>query len=198
MAGSKLTGDWKKAERLLAGLAGMSVAIDKATKQEAEYFRSKIIRNIHTRGSWAGKPFKPNVRWTLAKKRGAKPLIDTGELLNSIQVKKSGKGGYFVGIDRTAVSKDGEKIYDIAQLQESGKTIHIVVTHKMLAYLHALARQAAVASARSGRPLSVGSVLIVTIPPRPFIGPVYDKLYGNKNAAKKRMDKRMQKLLKFG
>lgn len=192
--GVRKFGDWKEAQRIL-GTAGfrLPVAMNKALKQEAQFLRRKLIDNLKVGGTVGGTKFQALESTTLIsrrfrKRRSKKPLIETADMRNSIKTVVR-KGTAFVGILRSAVGKDGRSLIKLASVHEEGQTIAIPVTRAMLRFLHLMLRKGAKKSERTDGAMGVrlGEVLVVTIPPRPFIEPVVNRFFiKNKAAAKRR------------
>ena len=78
----------------------------------------------------------------------------------------------FIGVSRSARSKDGASMVDLAKLHEfGGAPVIIPMTPKMRRFLFALLRQA-------GKEPTGGSgrgVIFVQVPARPFLRPAFDK-----------------------
>lgn len=175
---ARKTGDWALARRLLAsGPARLKTAIGKATRQEAELLRSQIVQGI-TDQAPGGEGFKPLSPLTLAARKhagfgGTKALLVRADLRNAIAVIMRGDEA-FVGVPRKARGSDGRSLADVAQLNEFGSDpILIPITPKMRRLLHALRREAGLTGS-SGSGGGKG-VVVVEIPPRPFLRPVFKK-----------------------
>ena len=195
-------GDWQEARRIL-GTAGLRLkpAMTIALKQEAQFLRRKLIENLKTGGTVGGQKFDPLSQGTLLsrrfrRRRSKKPLIETGDMRNAIRVKVQ-RGTAFVGILRTARGKDGRPLANIAKTQEFGQTIAVPVTRAMLRFLHLMFRRGSKKKERTESTMGVGlgEVLVVRIPPRPFIGPVVERFYGNRALATKRFMARVSILM---
>ncbi len=106
--------------------------------------------------------FTPNHPVTIAQKGSDKPLINHGDLINSITHKLLEDEGFFAGVLKGKKSPDGKDLVNIGWIMEHGVTIK--VTDRMRAYLHSI-----------GLHLS-GSTTAITIPARPFIQPVWEKV----------------------
>jgi hypothetical protein len=102
-----------------------------------------------------------------------------------------------VGLLRTARGKDGRPLANIGKVHEYGQTIAAPVTKAMLRYLHLMFRKGAKKKERHEGTMGIrlGEVLVVRVPPRPFIQPVADKFFGNKAIARKRMFARVAILM---
>jgi phage gpG-like protein len=170
------TGDWARARRLLtAAPQRLQAAIGTAVRQEAHALRNEIVQGL-TRQAPGGEPLKPPSPLTIAARQlegfgGSKALIVRGDLRNSITVFVQGDEA-FVGVSRSARSKDGASMVDIAKLNEfGGPPVIIPITPKMRRFLFALLRQA-------GKEPTGGSgrgVIVVQVPARPFLRPAFDK-----------------------
>lgn len=200
-------GQWAVARRILSGGARrVSSAIDRAVQQEAHFIRAKIVEGIREQAP-GGQPFRPLAPGTLAVRRfrrfrGTKALIVRGDLRNSISVLRVSSGTAFVGVLRTARSKDGKSLVNIAEVQEFGsKVFTIRITPKMRAFLNmALATRGErgrdsrgkFTAAKMIRHTGSGTgIVTIQIPARPFIRPVYEKYMGT-------MDARMRFLARVG
>lgn len=170
------TGDWARARRLLtAAPQRLQAAISTAVRQEAHALRNEIVQGL-TRQAPGGEPLKPPSPLTIAARElegfgGTKALIVRGDLRNSITVVVQGDEA-FIGVSRSARSKDGTSMVDLAKLHEfGGPPVIIPMTPKMRRFLFALLRQA-------GKEPTGGSgrgVIVVQVPARPFLRPAFDK-----------------------
>ena len=170
------TGDWARARRLLtAAPQRLQAAIGTAVRQEAHALRNEIVQGL-TSQSPGGEPLKPPSPLTIAARQlegfgGSKALIVRGDLRNSITVIVQGDEA-FIGVSRSARSKDGASMVDLAKLHEfGGPPVIIPMTPKMRRFLFALLRQA-------GKEPTGGSgrgVIVVQVPARPFLRPAFDK-----------------------
>ena len=170
------TGDWARARRLLtAAPQRLQAAIGTAVRQEAHALRNEIVQGL-TRQAPGGEPLKPPSPLTIAARElegfgGTKALIVRGDLRNSITVFVQGDEA-FIGVSRSARSKDGASMVDLAKLHEfGGPPVIIPITPKMRRFLFALLRQA-------GKEPTGGSgrgVIVVQVPARPFLRPAFDK-----------------------
>jgi phage gpG-like protein len=170
------TGDWARARRLLtAAPQRLQAAIGTAVRQEAHALRNEIVQGL-TSQSPGGEPLKPPSPLTIAARElegfgGTKALIVRGDLRNSITVIVQGDEA-FIGVSRSARSKDGASMVDLAKLHEfGGPPVIIPITPKMRRFLFALLRQA-------GKEPTGGSgrgVIVVQVPARPFLRPAFDK-----------------------
>ena len=185
------TGDWARARRLLtAAPQRLQAAIGTAVRQEAHALRNEIVQGL-TRQAPGGEPLKPPSPLTIAARElegfgGTKALIVRGDLRNSITVFVQGDEA-FIGVSRSARSKDGASMVDLAKLHEfGGAPVIIPMTPKMRRFLFALLRQA-------GKEPTGGSgrgVIVVHVPARPFLRPAFDKF---REGASKRFLERVAK-----
>lgn len=115
-------GQWNAARALLNGMGGRyNRAVTRAIKLEAQLFRSMVLRAFNTRGRSNGKAWPKLQPATIRRKGSTKPLIDRGDLRNSVAVIDRG-GAIFVGVPSNTRSARGP-IVSIAAVHEYGKTI---------------------------------------------------------------------------
>ena len=178
MTDVKKTGAWKQAGKLLATAPRrLQAAFDNALLQEAQFLRTKIVEGIREQAP-GGRAFTPLAPTTLAIRqfrgfRGTKALIVQGDLRNSITVTKDGDR-VFVGVLRTARSRTGKSLVDIAALHELGsRPIVLRLTPRARAFLHAAFRHAGLDGPSAISP-SIG-IAVTQIPARPFLAPVFEK-----------------------
>ena len=194
------TGDWAEAKRILMTMRRrLPAAATAALLQEAEYLRGHMVRGLLS-GAPGGVPFKPLSPMTLAVRRllgfgGTKILMVSGTMVGSINVSRVGRG-VFVGIRRgthfrTGKGGSGGDVLNIALLHEKGRTWSVRFTDKQRKLLFAARKQAGLPIGGGGG----GGRRKITIPARPFIGPVLNK-YGKKNDIRKRFEKRLGVLLR--
>lgn len=190
------TGDWALARRLLAsGPARLKGAIGTALRQEAQLLRKQIVEGITSQAP-AGTPFQPLAPTTLAARRlqgfgGTKALLRRGDLRNSITAVVEGDEA-FVGVSRTARNKAGVPLVNVAAVHEFGAGPFVVpITPRMRRFLALVLRRAGVAPHEgSGR-----GAVVVRIPARPFLRPVFDAF---KVGAQGRFLRRVAQLAGFG
>ena len=170
------TGDWARARRLLtAAPQRLQAAIGTAVRQEAHALRNEIVQGL-TSQSPGGEPLKPPSPLTIAARQlegfgGSKALIVRGDLRNSITVIVQGDEA-FIGVSRSARSKDGASMVDLAKLHEfGGPPVIIPITPKMRRFLFALLRKAGKEPTGGGG----RGVIVVQVPARPFLRPAFDK-----------------------
>lgn len=209
----RLEGDWAKAFEYLDNTAAVKAAENAAVLEEAHEAQRRIVKGITSQAP-AGKQFVALSRLTLLFRRvrgfgGKKALIVTGGLRNSVVVEQKAPGKVYVGVSRSAKNPNGKLYYDIAKIQEFGAVILIRVTSRMRRYLmaHIKGRYGTRSSDfkrrdTKGRFRTVGQgglatgVLVIKIPPRPFIKPVLDDMLKNREATVARVQKRIVKHLK--
>lgn len=190
-------GDWSAALRILdAAPKRIAEAQAKALLQEAQFFRGKIVEGIREQ-SPGGQAFLPLAPATLAIRqlrgfRGSKALIHHGDLRNSIAVVKEGDD-VFIGVLRSAVSRDGASLTNVAAAHEYGsRAVVRKLTPKVRALLFAAFRKAGIEKPARDGP-STG-IAVTRVPARPFLQPVFDK-YGNPDEVSRRFLERIAKLL---
>jgi len=190
----KRTGDWKLLKRTLSGLPTRVKAAQKiATFEEAHHYRRMVLKAFKTSGRSNGKAWEPNKRSVLANKGSSKPLIDRGDLRNSIVVVKRGKG-FWVGVSSRKRSRDGSRLVDIAAVHEFGRVIAMQVTPKMHAYVMAqLAKNGGGGGGGSGK-FKPGAIIVIKIPERSFLRATA-KAHFKPAQVQVRMVKRMSRLL---
>jgi hypothetical protein len=198
----QLTGDWQKAAKIASGLEQrFQKAVSAAVMAEGQYLRGQIIKGIRS-GAPGGKAFAPLSPVTIAIRKaggfgGSKPLIRTGALVGSITATKIG-GGVFVGILRQAKSKGGKSLANLGEIHEFGRSWSQRFTAKARRFLFAMLRRAGIASASAsvpkGPPGGGDKTIQITIPARPFIGPVLER-EGKPEAVAKRFWQRVAKSL---
>lgn len=171
-------GSWRAVRRLLAAAPEkLRRAVDRAVLQEAHLYRKEVVQGL-TSGSPGGQRLAPLAPSTLATRRargirGTKPLIARGDLRRSIAVVRT-PGGVFVGVRRTAHSRDGGRLVDIARVHEFGKVVVFRMTERSRRYVAMVLRQAGVPPTGTGG--GPGGIVVTRIPARPFLRPVFEKL----------------------
>lgn len=198
--GALLFGEWETAITTLARAPrDFTNAKRMALLQEAQFFRTKIIEGLREQAP-GGRAFKPLSPLTIAMRKflgfkGTKALLRRGDLRNAIVVHEVGDL-IFVGVLRQAKNAKGEAVVDIAKLNEHGsKPIVIKITPRMSRFLHMAFRKAGGFGNRMGPPRASTGIIVVQIPARPFLAPVFEK-YGGSADAQKRYADRVAKLMK--
>jgi len=194
--GVSRTGDWARLRDLMAKLPReLAGAIRKAVHQEAHALRRDLVQGL-TDQAPAGEPLAPPAELTLAARRlrgfgGTKALMVRGDLRNAISVIVRGEQ-VFVGVPRTARGQGGQSLVDVAYVQEHGSDpIVIPITPAMRRFLAALYREAG----KPRRPGSGAGVVVVQVPPRPFLRPVVERF---KVGAERRLLDRIARLVQQG
>lgn len=168
--GLKLVGDWKKAKEVItAAPDDLEQALESAVLGLGEKYAGLIRKKM---GSNVAPPNSP---FTVMAKRSSKTLINKGDLRNSVTAIRVGRFQVFVGVPRTAKTKVASPIGESARLAnilENGAIIVMQMTDKQRRYLHAtIGKKASKTSTKEGNT----GVLVIHIPARPFIRPVFDE-----------------------
>ncbi len=174
-------GKWSAGAKFLGETDGKTnQALKFAILGEALETEKDIKEGIKS-GSPGGKTFKKLSELTLAKRkakgiRGTKPLIRRGDLRRSVRTTFK-SDGFFVGVLKTARGSDGQSMFNVAKIQENGQQMILDVDKAgkggktVRSFFMALFLQGFI-----DKPLKKSTTfLIVQIPPRPFIGPVFKK-----------------------
>jgi phage gpG-like protein len=144
-------------------------------RQEAHALRNDIVQGLTSQAP-GGEPLKPPSPLTIAARQlegfgGSKALLVRGDLRDSITVIVQGDEA-FIGVSRSARSKDGASMVDLAKLHEfGGPPVIIPITPKMRRFLFALLRKAGKEPTGGGG----RGVIVVQVPARPFLRPAFDK-----------------------
>jgi hypothetical protein len=191
------TGDWSRARALVRSLPQRApLAFRRAVLQEAHQLRKAIVAGL-TSQEPGGEPVRPLDELTLAARRlrgfqGTKALIRRGDLRNAIAVIDTGTE-IFVGVPRKAATEDGESLVDVAAVQELGTDpIVIPITPAMRRFLGALYQEAGRELPRGG---SGRGVVVVQVPPRPFLRPAIDQF---RKGLERRVLERTTRALRLG
>lgn len=136
----EMIGDWAKTKALLGRLdKEFQKAYKTALARMGKEAESALKKGM-TEGTPGGQKYAPNHPFTIARKGSSKPLINQGDLRNSIKSRVIDGTTVFVGINRSARGKDGKSLVNIAAIHElgdgKGGDLLIEVTPKMRAYLH--------------------------------------------------------------
>ena len=118
--GSRLTGEWGKAERFNKTVHNrLKKNLALATKRNASGLRDAIKRTLTT-----GLPSWPPLSGLTTKaKKSSKPLMDYGDLRDAVSYKVVTPTTFFVGVARSAGRKDRTPFVSIAAVHEYGATI---------------------------------------------------------------------------
>lgn len=210
----RMTGSWGKAAEILNDTKSLKDAINYAVVQEAHQARRDIVKGI-TNQAPGGQQFQKLAAFTLAMRklkgfRGTKALLVTGGLRGSITVKSMAPGKAFVGVLRSARSKDGKELFNIAKTHELGQVIVVRVTPKMRKFLMIQMRKSGIGTrtktaggskkskfVASGKGQLSSGVIVIKIPARPYMGPVIEKIASNPAALQKRLAARISKKLRL-
>jgi hypothetical protein len=155
----------------------MERSIDHALRAEAEGLRAEIVQGL-TDQAPGGEPIRPLAATTLAARRldgfeGDKALLRRADLRNAISVTVRNLAA-FVGVPRKTVH--GKSLADIAKMNEFGfGPIVIAVTEAMRRFLFALFRELGGGSGGGSEGSGGDGVVVIHIPPRPFLQPAFDK-----------------------
>ena len=180
-------GDWARARHALgpAGQKKIDMVWRRALLQEARFWHKQVVQGI-TKQAPGGKRFKKLSPLTRAKRRaegfaGRKALIRTATLRRNIAlVERSHQ--IFIGVLRGTRTSDGKDLVNIARVHEEGRVVVIKVTEKMRKYFYAMMRRGGLnPTAKGGKRRKTGGglargVMVIQIPARPFIAPVYAKM----------------------
>ena len=191
--GISLFGPWQKAYEIVDSMQErFKRAAKKAVLQEAQFLRGKIIEGLREQAP-GGQAFAPLSPLTLAIRsferfKGSKALLRTASMRNAIIVKAVPEGA-FVGILRTAKSKTGEALVNVAEMNENGsEPIIIPITPASRRYFHAALAAAGLESAPHGPSSGGAAIAIVRIPARPFMAPPFNT-YETEGAVRSRFFK---------
>jgi len=200
----RLQGDWNGLARMMTTVSSRSMwrmASSRAMGREAHRLHGIIVKGFNSQGP-KGVKWKKLARMTIALRRavhgrrGTKALMLSGDMRASVKVVQEGED-WFVGVHRSEKGKGGKSMVDIASVHEMGskKPIRIKVTPRMRAFFMAMFlktttpahRKRMARSKRSGKPgrgrmpkyailplAKSTKVIVVRIPARPFIGPVWE------------------------
>ena len=149
-----MEGDWGKALEIAEGELRKRVrkGMARGVAKGATTIQGKVKANIDRGRS----EHKANHPFTVEQKGSSRPLVDTGDMANSVSVQFLSELVAVIG-----VSRNTPKGVSIAAVQEFGATIR--VTDKMRGYLHSV-----------GLHLKPDTKAIV-IPPRPFLRPAWEE-----------------------
>ncbi len=165
--------------------------MDKACRRSATFVRDQMKRTIRK-----GHPGWPRLsKLTIERKGSSKPLIDHGDMMNSIAAVQIPGGKNFVGVPRNAKTDDGAQMVNIVAVHEfgaeisakRGKFLAIPITREATRLqkeyggagnIPGLFRPKGkfVLGVSDGGNFKAMFVLVeqVTIPPRPFVEPAIE------------------------
>ncbi len=174
------TGDWKVAFKVVGEIpAAVREALPKALLKEGHFIAGKVKEKMN-----AG-PFSPLSPLTLLARRlngikGTKPLLASLALRDAMTAVQTGPLKVQVGIMKGERKRGAGGRYVasntilIASVMEEGATIVLKVTKKMRKFLFGVLLKDQPKRASKARGPAAGKVIIIRIPPRPFIRPTYD------------------------
>lgn len=179
----QITGVASTMARIKSATVRVSVALNRAVARRAMALKKEIQTGLRNQAP-GGKAIRPLAPMTIAlrkipakgstkRKRGSsKALIDSGTMIQSVNVDKIQDGAYFVGINRTARAKDGRELADLAEIHEfGGPAFSYVVTPKVRAFFFALYK---LGLTSGPLPRYKKRINHPGIPPRPFLTPAYN------------------------
>lgn len=171
----RLTGDWRKAQRLLTGSVRKARSgLETAVREEAKRARAEVVQGIRKQAP-GGKALGRPSPLTLASRRlegvrGDQALRASGELLRAVTSVARGLEA-FVGIPHKARGKEGRRLAEVAEAQEEGAgPIVIPLTDAMRRYLGVLKSRSGGGGSRRGG----SGAIVVSIPARPFLRPAFE------------------------
>ena len=159
MIGVHLVGDWKLAKKVLnTAPAAFDRALKKTIKAEAERLAGMIRKNITSNTP------PPNATSTIQDKGSSKTLVNTGMMLQSVQIVWRGKFEAFVGLPARA--RGG--VSNLADIHENGRVIIQQMTDKQRRFLHAKFGGSGGGGGGTG-------IIVIHIPARPFVRPAVEE-----------------------
>lgn len=139
MMGGELIGDWAKAQVIFKNIDERFKAAYRLALNQVGLKAERALKEGITSSAPGGQAYAPNHPFTIARKGSSKPLINHGDLRNSIRSRRTGES-IFVGIHRMARNREGQPVVNLAMIHEFGDgrggDLLIRVTPKMRAYLH--------------------------------------------------------------
>jgi hypothetical protein len=153
-----LTGEWDAAMGWFRTFSSrLEQALNRGQERACLLLVRTIKQGLESGHPVGGQPFTPLHWFTIQEKGNDRPMIEQGQLLESIDYRKVGFQSWFVGISRGEVHHSGFKTVELATILEEGALIP--VTMGMHTYL-----------ASKGFVLSPQTQYI-HIPARPFLRP---------------------------
>lgn len=161
--------------RLLGAVNSVRKRQTLAVRRAALLTEREIKKGLRS-GKPGGKRLKKLSPITRLLRAGSKPLIDQGDLLNSITVTvDENRAAAFVGVLRTAKGADGTSMINVALAHEFGtKPFTIIVTPKIRAFFWALHFMSNGVIKPIG--IRVPRILHPGVPKRPFFRPTIEKI----------------------
>jgi hypothetical protein len=169
----QITGEARMRRALsLANAIAVKRAIRQALEREAQLVQEMLVNHLRGKKLIGKRPAKlePTTRATRAAKGNSNntPLLDRGELIAAIQVKRAGDS-FFVGVSNSARNRRGYPLARLGQQLEEGTIIAQHVTPGVIAKLREMGVP------RTSQPHSGSSgdgIMIIVIRPRPWLAPV--------------------------
>jgi hypothetical protein len=187
-----MKGDWKGAVDIVAGMGKrLPFAIDRAVNQEALRCLKFINKAFVRQG--IGWKWHPLSVLTIEMRRsegfkGTKALIRSGDYRRSVSVVRQNYAEYFVGVHRSARTKSGKKLINIAEIHERPFTF-ITVTQKMRKFFMAMFLQGKISA-----PLSPDTKFFIII----GRAPITQGFEAAKDGYNERMLMRVSHFLQYG
>lgn len=172
------TGDWVVAHAAVS--TDISAAVRVALRQEAEFMADKVREALKNGPHEKLSPLTLRARRLGlgggGKFKGTKPLIRSGDLLNSIAaLPNATEDEFFVGVPRAARVKGGGSMVRLADVHERGRTIVMKMTPKMIRFLFGVLLKDLPRKAGPATGNATGTkILVIHIPARPFVGPAFE------------------------
>jgi hypothetical protein len=174
--------DWVKAKIALGYGPRILTETRRAILRELQILRKIIVDEFRNEGYVGGKwpALSPT---TIAIRRfegfkGTKIMQVTRDLVGSISVVEVPGEGAFVGVARSKSRKDGQDPVNIAKAMEEGFSSRQTMTARQRRYLMAALSAAGLEPPAGRAPVAGGSgatTIVIRVPPRPFLGPVFDE-----------------------
>lgn len=203
----------------------MPETMDKLTAIEGEALRAEIVKGIRDQAPGGKPFLRLSkltlITRQMRKFRGKKVLMVSGQLIAGIRVKVR-RSKAFVGVPESIKREErGQELWRIAQLQENGGVVVMRRTPRMMRFLMALFRKANLGkmvrmrSRRTGKFIKSrwqpkgarrvkgqqssgkgsSGVIVIRIPPRPYIAPAVKKYQESKLKISKRVLSGMERAL---
>jgi len=192
--------------RMTSAAAVLAAEANIVLAQEAEFLKAGIRSGLRSQ-SPGGRRLTPLAQVTLdlrtvgasgrsgkkRKKAGTKALIYNADMLNSVNVTKVKKSEFFVGIHRKERSTFGERLYNIAMIQEEGsKPYSIPVTESLHRFFIFLKIEGIV----SGIPRVGSTIKHPGLKARPFLVPAFNEW--QKKSEKRYANRMLSKMGPYG
>jgi hypothetical protein len=187
----------KELQRIKREIHRLTPIVSSSAKVSIFAFANRHARELKKEYRYGDKGGIPLAKSTLAKRRlgkrgtskrraipaygGSNPLWRTGALANSIEVLTSASGSFIrtkVRINPRTILPGGGIAWQVAQVQEAGKTFSVSLPAWSYAYFITLMTGTAGTSASAPKNLPETKVVKVTIPPRPVWTPVAERMLG--------------------